>query len=907
MALSIALNNALTGLNVNQQQMGVLSQNIANANTIGYSKQVARQESIYINGQGNGVSISEISRKVDEYLNNAVQKQGSAVAASSIIEDYSTRMQLLIGNPGSFNSVDAYINTFFNSVQSLVQTPQNTTLQQTMVNNAFTLADQISTLAEGLRDLQFEAEQDVSKSVESVNGDLKRLFSLNNLIASNISLGKNVADLEDQRDRLISNIGENINLSTFRQPNGSINAITGSGITVLDSTLYQISYKPVSSAVAFTDGSSLSPMTISRVNEFGDPISPPITLTTAAPSGSVTSVFTSGKIAGLLEMRDRQLPSIIAQLDTMAAALRDHFNAIHNAGSGYPGANSFTGSRAVFADQVNQWAGTARIAVLDSNGQAAPSIYADETNGIKPLVLNLEGLDTLSGVGNPSVQGIINSINSYYGTPQNKLALGNLNNIQLTSRSTTLPSSPPKFTFDFNLDSLANEKSDFFVTGVTVRDNNGVDITSTSNTLPSFDLSTTDTYVTSAGSRFVTINTQGAHNISEGQLVYLSTPPGGPYDGIPASNLGGYFRVVKAQGNSFQIMAQTSAVSGQTIGVTGQTAKPPYSEVQPGDTTRTFSKGTISADLTANTSAPFYTISVAMGVTDSQGVVRTSVADYRIDNQQTGALNKVFGAVTQAGSGTVTTPTSLNPLVVARLVDENGKEIPKISGQYTNSVPGYLQLSAGNSLYNIAIDSLDSREMGNPTVSPVIPGSNRGFSHYFGLNDFFVANKPINTGDTIAASAINMKVDERLRVNPSLFSLGQIIKAPDPADPRERRNYTYQINPGDNSTVTKLSQLSTTNVNFVAAGGLGATLNTFSGYSGQIIGASATNASTAQNNKSNAEALMEGFQENASAISGVNLDVELANTVIYQNAYTASARVITVTNELFDVLLNSFQ
>lgn len=905
MGLGITLQNALSGLNVNQQQLTILSQNIANANTQGYSKQIARQSAVYINGEANGVTVADVVRRVDDYLTAAVQKQGSALAANTIIDDYNTRIQLLTGNPGNQNSIDSYINTFFNAVQSLVQTPQNTTLQQTALNSGVALADQISSLANGLRQLQYQADQDIAAAVNQVNSDLSRIAGLNNQIASSVSLGKNVANLQDQRDTLIKSIGENINVSTYLQTNGAMSATTGNGITLLDSTIYQIKYTPAAGVETFNDNTSLSPMTIFRVNAAGDPISPPITLTTAAPATEVESVFTTGKIAGLMQMRDEQIPDLMAQLDTLAAAMRDHFNAIHNSGSGYPGANSFTGTRAVYGEQVNQWSGQVRIAVLDSNGQAAPSPYSDETNGIKPLLLDLEKMDTLSGVGNPSVQGIIDAINSYYGIPQNKLKLGSLNNIQLVSDNASIPASPPKFSFDFNLDNLSNGDGKFFVTDVAVRNNNGVDITSVSDTIPRFDLSPVNTYTTTTGSNSVTINTQGSNSLTEGQVVYLSTPPGGPFDGIPASSLGGYFTIRNVTGNSFDITTNAYATGGSTHGVANQTVLPPYAEAKPGQETRAKSNGTITADLTADSLAPFYTISVTIGVADANGVVQTSVVDYRVNNQQPNALNKMIGAQSQVGSGVLVSPTNLNPLLTAKLIDENGAELPKVNGRYTNEKPGYLQLKAGNSLYNIAVDSMDSREMGNPTVSPVIPGSNRGFSHYFELNDFFVSNKPINTGDTIFGSAVSMAVETRLRTNPGLMSLGQMIKSPDPADPNQRRNYTYQLNPGDNSVIARLSALSATNVNYIASGGLGATLNTFTGYAGQVIGSAATNAATARTNKQTADALMEGFTENASAISGVNLDVELANTVIYQNAYSASARVITVANELFDTLLQS--
>lgn len=908
MGLTVALNNALSGLNVNQQQLTVLSQNIANANTPGYSKQTAQQDSVYLNGTGQGVTITQVTRKVDEYLNKAVQNQNSIVAATGVINDYSTRIQLLLGNPGDKNSIDAYINTYTNAVQSLAQTPQNTTLQQSTINAGVSLASQISDLATSLQNLQFQADQDIATAVQNVNTNLKRLNDLNHLINTNASLGKSVAELEDQRDRTVQDIGQYINISTFTQNNGALSATTGNGIPILDNNAYQISYKPTSSASAFADGSSLGPMTIIRLDNTGAPSGEPIVLANAGPSSSIASVFTSGKIAGLMEMRDRQIPALNAQLDNLSANLRDNINAIHNTGSSYPGANAFTGTRPVFAQQINQWSGSARIAVLDSNGQPVASPYADEPNGFSPLTLDLAHMDTLSGVGNPSVQGIIDTINQYYGTPQNKLELGNLNNIQLVSDTASIPATPPKLSFDFNLNNLSSSNAKFYVTGVSIANSNGVDITSVSSTIPKIDLDVAHTYVTTANSNVVTVNTVAGNHLSEGQIVYLSTPPAGNYDGIHNSSLGGYFKISHVTNSSFEISVADTAIAGQNFAISGQTATPPYATSIAGNTnTRTQNNGIITADLTADTSSAFYTISVTMGVDDGTGNVQTSIVNYRVSNQQPNALNKVFGADSQYGNGTIVLPSVFAPIAIARLVDENGNELPKINGAYTNSQAGYLQIKAGTSTSNIAIDSLDSREMGNPTVSPTIPGSNRSFSHYFDLNDFFKSNKPTNTGDTVSGSALNFAVEQRFRDNPNLISLGQMIKGPDSSALNAKPNFTYQLNPGDNSVITKLAQLAGTNLNFTASGGLGATTNTLTGYASQIIGGTATNAVTAKNNDTNAQSLLQGYQENSSAVSGVNLDTELANTVIYQNAYAASARVITVANQLFDTLLSSFQ
>ena len=68
MSLNIALANALTGLRVNQRALDVTAQNVANVNTVGYTRKIVEQSALVIGGQGAGVQISEITRRVHEYM-----------------------------------------------------------------------------------------------------------------------------------------------------------------------------------------------------------------------------------------------------------------------------------------------------------------------------------------------------------------------------------------------------------------------------------------------------------------------------------------------------------------------------------------------------------------------------------------------------------------------------------------------------------------------------------------------------------------------------------------------------------------------------------------------------------------------------------------------------------------------
>ena len=95
---------------------------------------------------------------------------------------------------------------------------------------------------------------------------------------------------------------------------------------------------------SFVNNSSLSPLQIYRLDETGKQIGIPKDLISAGTSETVVSLIGSGKLYGFQQMRDKQLPDILKQLDNLAAGMRDQMNIIHNTGTGFPGANALTGT-----------------------------------------------------------------------------------------------------------------------------------------------------------------------------------------------------------------------------------------------------------------------------------------------------------------------------------------------------------------------------------------------------------------------------------------------------------------------------------------------------------------------------------------------------------------------------------
>jgi flagellar hook-associated protein 1 FlgK len=910
MSLELAINNALSGLNVNQRALSVVSQNIANATTEGYTRKTIEQSAIYIGREqlGSGVRIDDVVRKVDTYLQRSTRTQTSISSGANTIDNYMERIQILLGQPGDSNTLNEYMDSFFNSMQALAQTPERISFREGAVDSANILAREISSLAGSLEDLRLQADNDIATSVEYVNQYLSSLDKINVAITNAAVLGNPISGLQDEQDKLIKKISEIVDVKVLVQPNtNEVYLYTSNGIALLDDSAYELSYSQPYSVENFINDSTLNPVEIYRLDNNGNRINSRETLVTGGKSAEVTSKLESGSIKSLLKLRDNDIPDMLTQLDEMATKLRDLMNMVHNQGSSFPPPHELNGTREVNPNDDYNWSGKVMIAALDKNGQPIPSPYSNEQNtGIRPLTLDLSKLDTGNGVGQPSVQGIIDEINHHFNPPTTKVSVGNLNNIQLVSNTDRLPSSGLNFNFDFDLENIAKQDSQFFVTAVNIADAAGAAVipANFTTTRPNF---TIGTYSTTTGSNSVGISTTAAHGLKNGDVIYMNQPLAA-VNGINATNLEGYFTISDVTTNGFNITSITAATATGAVGGGTTTIFPPYDTITAGEKRRTNSAGTITADLSGAAGSAYYDISVSVGVrpTDATAIsdVKLSVITYRVYNNNQEMQNDRYDNIQATINATRTVPSSIVPQLRAIMVDANGVELAKTSyGDYVDA-NGFLKI-VGNSDYTVAIDELDSKQLGLTTTSPIVKGTNRGFSHFFELNNFFESNKPTATGDTRKNSAINLKIEDRFQDNSNLISVGKLERSNQSADPSASPIYTYERKSGNNKTAQDLAKLGINIQSFDEAGGLASSRQTMNGYAGEVLAFFASNAATSEQQAKDEKILLDGFAERMDATTSVNVDEELANMVLFQNAYTASARIITTANEMFDSLLQA--
>lgn len=904
MGLALALNTALTGLQVNQKTMALISNNIANANTEGYSRQIVDLESVTFDGVGGGVRIKQITRKVDEYLQASVNDQTSVLGRSDVISSYYDSIQTLLGDPSLGNSIDKHIDTFFSDLQQMAETPERSSTRAAVVESAITMSREISNLALGLEELRFQADNEISNATQTLNQKIKELYSVNESIAEADSMGSSTATLLDHRDMLLEDISEYIDINANERANGSVDVYAGNGLNLIDIGYSELTYSEISSLGVLTDNQEINPIVLQSLSSSGTSIGNPTNLVSGGTSSEIESRFSDGRLSGLLEIRDTIIPNMLEQLDQISSEIRDSFNAIHNQGSGYPAANELTGTALYDVAERSQWEGSVMIAALNEDGTPATNPFNDEANSFRPLTLELDSLYSGQGFGEPDVQTIIDEINNHFGVPQNRMSFGNLNNVQLAMVSDSVGAAPT-IDFDFDIDNISGQSGEFWIDSIQVLDDTAADITSTTNTIPTIALSPTATFNTTAASTTVTVTSALNHGLSNGDMVKLNNP-GGPVNGIPAADFDNYFVISNVTAGSFEITVANPAVGTGNVGVAAQTISPPYDTIAPGEKTRLQQNGTITADLSGNLSSNYYDINVAMRVRDEDGTISTTTATYRVLNSQTDTMNdRISARAITAGSGTVTVPDDYTPFLHASMVDEDGIELGNTSGYYGDQ-RGYLKIESLRDGVTFAIDDISSKHMGLPSDTPARAGDDRGFAHHFGLNNFFSNNSLTETGDTVKNSAINLAVEQRLHDESSLISTGNLQRSNQPTSSSAFPVYTYERFSGDHSIAQQLAALGINTQNFTEAGGLPSSSLTFSAYAGEMLGYISANSISAESKANNDSTLLDGYLERADAVSGVNLDEELANTIVYQNAYSASARVISITDELFKTLLQAF-
>jgi len=362
-SLNTGLAIALSGLTADQGALEATSNNVANVDTPGYSREepiLQTTDPVLIGPLtfGTGVTLQSIQSARDPILESRIQQETQSQGQLDAM--VSALSQLQVSFTSSSGDIGTAISNFFDSVNQLSTSPSDLSLRQNLLTAANDLADSFNTTANRLTSQQSNLNASVEQAVSQVNQLTQQIAQLNQQISSIQNVGESAGSFIDQRTQLIDQLSSLVDVSVIPSDN-SLTLTTASGTPlVAGQQSFQLRTQPdASGAQQIFSGSS-----------------------------DITSTIVSGQLGGLLQIRDQQIPSLQNQLDTLASSLATQLNSVQTAGYDLNG-NPTTNTPLFNAPPETGAAASLSVAITD------PALVAASSDGTAGDNANAEAMYAL--------------------------------------------------------------------------------------------------------------------------------------------------------------------------------------------------------------------------------------------------------------------------------------------------------------------------------------------------------------------------------------------------------------------------------------------------------------------------------------------------------------------------------
>ena len=332
-----------------QQAINVTSHNIANVNTPGYSRQQLIMTTntpldSSIGPIGTGVSAASIERVYDQYLGAQINNESQGLGRWDAQKD-AVELVEMIFNEANGSGLNEAMSKFWNAWQSMTSNPGGATERQVLVTASQVLATTFNQLDADLSQSQQDLDLVVQGTVADINRLSEQLVDLNAKIVSSEAGSLSANDYRDQRELLLKELSEMIDIDSFEDANGAVSVSAANGWPLVTAGHYwQLSTEP----------SAAGHQEVVWVDDDGN-------------STNINAEISGGKLKGLIEVRDVIILDDKTRLDALAGALMTDVNLLHQAGfdlNGVGGEVFFTGT------------GTARDLEVNPNIVGDPDLIA---------------------------------------------------------------------------------------------------------------------------------------------------------------------------------------------------------------------------------------------------------------------------------------------------------------------------------------------------------------------------------------------------------------------------------------------------------------------------------------------------------------------------------------------------
>ena len=323
MGVSASLYVALTGLNLSQAATQVISNNISNVNTPGYSRQRINLENLSTwksarwGAMGTGVTAQNITRFHDQFLTRSLIAKSSEMGSAAARKDALDTLELHF-NESDGNGINAALNSFFATWESLSDAAELDPTRAELVHVVDTLAQQVSQRRSDLDGLRRDLNDRVLDAVGGINQIIGDIAKLNQqiMVMEDRSRRQEANSMRDSREALMLQLSEIIDYDYWEDPTtGAVNINFKSGSPLVANTsIYEV-------GVARDSSGDL------RVIANNRRTSPPW-------PEDVTTKITGGALGGWLEFRDQTMKDLYLKFESFVDNLIFQVNNQHAQGVG---------------------------------------------------------------------------------------------------------------------------------------------------------------------------------------------------------------------------------------------------------------------------------------------------------------------------------------------------------------------------------------------------------------------------------------------------------------------------------------------------------------------------------------------------------------------------------------------
>jgi flagellar hook-associated protein 1 FlgK len=411
--LNTTLFIGVQALDANQGALTATANNIANANTPGYTEEVAQlsenQENDSASGvTGGGVTLDGLQSIRNQLLNLQIQQQTSLQSSANTQSTSLQQVESYFSSTGG--DIASALTSLSSNLAQLSASPTSSAAQQSVLTSGQDLAGAFNTTAQGLTSAQSSADSQVTQTVAQINTLSQQIAQLNQQLSQTSTATNNGGTVEDQRDQLVQQLSALTGISVSQSSDGEV-ITTGNGSPLV------------------MGGQSFNLQTTTGSDGFQQVLD--------ANGKNITSSIQGGQLGGAIQLRDQGIPGYLSQLNTLASQFATAFNAAQAKGynsNGTAGQNFFT----VPSNPANAAAGIS--VALTSPAQVA--ISSDGSAGSNGNVANLSAALTNALPSGQTAAGAYanlvfqvgndasNASTQYTAVGQNLLQLTNLQSSQ---------------------------------------------------------------------------------------------------------------------------------------------------------------------------------------------------------------------------------------------------------------------------------------------------------------------------------------------------------------------------------------------------------------------------------------------------------------------------------------------